>query len=59
MRNRPGYDCNGHYTGIDPFAPRDDAPPADTLDARIAAVYGQDFVDFVNAINAPYTPRAV
>jgi hypothetical protein len=24
MRNKPGYDCNGCYTGIDPFAPRAD-----------------------------------
>ena len=35
-----------------------DSDSPDTLDARIAAIYGQDFVDFIDAITAPYQPRS-
>ena len=31
-------------------------PDNDDPDCRIAAVYGRDFVDFVNAINRPFMP---
>jgi hypothetical protein len=31
----------------------------DALDDRIAATHGQDFVDFVNAVSAPYAPTTV